>query len=74
MTDVLNGDGGVPYSWRRSFRHTLPLKPYLSVVDYPSYYAVLPLVVGDAEAIDNENRSVCSLDLVTPQVTMAHSS
>ena len=50
----------------------LPLKPYLSVVDYPSCHTVLPLVVRDAEAVDYENRSANSLELVTLQVIMAH--
>lgn len=30
----------------------LPLKPYLSMVDYPSCHTVLPLVVKDAEAVN----------------------
>ena len=64
----------LPYSWHRSFRHMLPLKPYLSVVDYPSCHTVLPLVVRDAEAVDYENRSANSPELVTLQVIMAHFS
>ena len=40
----------------------LPLKPYLSVVDYPGCHTVLPLVVGDVEAVDYENRSANSLE------------
>jgi len=52
----------------------LPLKPYVSVADYPSRHTVLPLVVRDAEAVDYENRSANSLELVTLQVIMAHFS
>jgi hypothetical protein len=52
----------------------LLLKPYLSVVDWPSRHTVLPLVVRDAEAVDYENRLANSLELVTLQVIMAHSS
>jgi len=51
-----------------------PLKSYLSVVNYTSYHAVLLLVVRDAEAVNYENRSASSLELVTLQVIMAHFS
>jgi hypothetical protein len=51
-----------------------PLKPYLSVVDYPSCHMVLPLVVRDAKAVDYENRSVSSPESVTLQATMARFS
>ena len=47
---------------------------YLSVVDYPSCHTVPPLVVRDAEAVDYENRSANSLELVALQVVMAHFS
>jgi hypothetical protein len=50
----------------------LPLRPCLSVVDYPSCHTVLPLVVRDAEAVDYENRSANSLELVTLRVITAH--
>jgi hypothetical protein len=36
----------------RSFGHMLPLKPYLSVVDYPNCHTALLLVVRDAEAVN----------------------
>jgi hypothetical protein len=52
----------------------LPLKPYLSVVDYPSCHTVLPLVFRDARAVDYENRSANSLELVTLRVIMVHFS
>jgi hypothetical protein len=71
---LLNGDGGAPCPWHRSFRHMLPLKPYLSVVDYPSRHTVLALVVGGAGAADHENRSAKLQELVTLQVVMARSS
>lgn len=71
---LLNGDGGAPYSRHRSFRHMLPLKPYLSVADYTSRHTVLPFVVRDAETVDWEDRSARSLGLVTLQVTVGHSS
>ncbi|MDH4368183.1 MAG: hypothetical protein OEV57_08705 [Dehalococcoidia bacterium] len=54
---LLNGDGGAPCSWRRSFWHILPLRQCLSVVDYPGCHTVLLLVFGDAEAVDYENGS-----------------
>ncbi len=43
----------------------LRLKPYLSVVNYTSCHAVLVLAVRDVEAVDHENRSASSLQLVT---------
>jgi hypothetical protein len=45
---------------------------YLSVVDYVNCYAVLPLAVRDTGAVNQENRSANSLELVTLQVIMAH--
>jgi hypothetical protein len=71
---LLNGDGGAPYSSHRSFRHMSPLKSYLSVVNNTSCHTVLLLVGRDAEAVDYENRSASSLELVTLQVIMAHFS
>jgi len=52
----------------------LPLKPYLSVVDYPSCHTMLPLVVRDAGGINKENKSANPLKLVSLQVIMAHFS
>jgi hypothetical protein len=41
-------------------------------VDYVNCYAVLPLAVRDTGAVNQENRSANSLELVTLQVIMAH--
>jgi hypothetical protein len=57
---LLNGGGGAPCSWLQSFRQILPLKPYLSVMDYSICRTVLPLVVRDAETADYGNRSAGS--------------